>query len=526
MNAKRYTLILLVFSALVCGRIHAQNEIIVEGNGQLIIDGVRIQPGVQIQGLNINVQGGDGRINVQGAQGRAVVRVRDGQAIVTDDSSPSAPPRPSPPPPEPGQGQVSFLNGDRLMGSLLTISGEPLRLVWAHPAASEPISFTLEGLDRVFVTPAETASSTNINTRVELTNNDVLEGRLVSLDKEYFRLETAYAGLLNIERVMVARFFPNLELAGVLYEGPRALDEWNFPAQGNAPAWRLRNGRLHALQQMPITRTVQNWPELCVVEFDASWRSYPSFNFTVFGEESGQVMRAGYMVQVSGNSVYFRRYSPEQGTANMWNVNVPELANNRYRTARFRLFVDRKQGAFTLMINDQVIKQWTDPNGFAGQGDALQFRPLSLNGFSIGGIRIARWNGVVPNLDKTARRATTDFLQFANRDHAQGELLSIEEGTALFRNGTTDLKIPVERISEVELAPEESERARRNRDDVRVGLANGVVLTLKLARLEDGTLHGSSENFGEATLPAATIRQLDFNIYSRRAQEEEPEESE
>ncbi|GAF71164.1 unnamed protein product, partial [marine sediment metagenome] len=66
-----------------------------------------------------------------------------------------------------------------------------------------------------------------------------------------------------------------------------------------------------------------------------------------------------------------------------------------------------------------------------------------------------------------------------------------------------------------------TERARRNKEDVKAQFRSGGSITVRLTKLEDNTIEGSSENFGKVTMPVEAFRVIEFNVYREKKDEDE-----
>lgn len=412
--------------------------------------------------------------------------------------------------------QLEFLNGDRLRGDLAGVD-PAAGLTWKHEQAEQPITFRLPGLQSARLAPPYSSGPTGLESSlVHLTNDDRLAGRILSLDPDKLLLETWYAGTVSVKRAMIRRLVPSLKSQAVVYEGPDDLANWS--TGGNvAGAWKLRNNALVCYQQSPIGRDIEGWPERARIDFDVAWDNYPGFNICFYADSLQIYNNNGYMLQVSGSSLYFRRQQRNKGASNMWNENLEKFNQSRGRKASFSLLVDRKKASFTLLIDGEQVRQWTDTAGFAGaEGKGIVLQPQAMGGMRFSNIRVSHWNGSIPDKDAEPDPAQ-DHLDFINRDTVSGELLGIADGKAKVKSSYGEVEVPLERISDVTMSREKLERARRNKEDIRANFAGNSVITFDLDAMTDGKLAGKSENFGGISIPLAALKQVEFNIYKKRS---------
>jgi len=424
-----------------------------------------------------------------------------------------------------GEDVLEFLNKDKLHGNLLAVLPGDFGLKWKHSNSDKAIDFGLTGVGSATLAPRKVTQGTPASAAIYLSNGDLLPGNVVSLDNDKLVVDTWYAGRININRLMVKSLSPNIGVSSLVYEGPTALSEWTtYRSGGNQAQWRCKNGVLSALQSYPIGRVIEGMPDVVDMQFDAAWRSgYPSFYF-MFYMDNVQEQRNGYMLQVSGGSLYLQRFTPESGSSNLGgNSNYEGFNNGVCRAAKFNLLVDKTKKTFTLLINGSLVKQWTDSGNFVGKGNGISFRSNNNGDLRISKIRISQWDGKLPEAGSSSSEKVVkeDMIRFVNNDKVSGQLKSIANGNVKFETSYATLDIPLARIVEIVAASEKTERARKNKEDIRVTFADKGLLTLQLLRVEKDEIKGKSENFGEVTLPLGALRLLDFNIYQERKAEED-----
>lgn len=419
--------------------------------------------------------------------------------------------------------RLDFINGDRIHGRLSAASASAGRLTWKHTAAAEDILFEPASLAQIQLASRRTSTSAEYDAMVHLTNGDMLPGRVVAMDAEILELDTWFAGLVKINRSMVTSILPNLSMSNVLFEGPNELSEWTlYPHGGSRPQWRYSEGALYALQRYPAGRIIDKLPEKYEVRFDAAWRgSYPQFTFA-FSTADVQQSSDAYILNVQSTSISMSRSTRNTGGNNIGTqINYPGFdGNSGKRSASFIMLVDKTARSFTLLIDGSMAGQWTDPGEFAGNGNGIAFRSGSSSDLKISRIKVAHWDGRVPGVAGSSETASKDDqVRFVNNDKFSGRIVSIADGIVKFETSYATLDVPVNRVMEIVMASETSERARRNRDDVRAVFVEKGLLTLNLERIEDEVLHGKSENFGSIAVPLGVMKNLSLNIYREKQEE-------
>ncbi len=412
---------------------------------------------------------------------------------------------------------MSFMNGDRLHGRLLAVGPPDSELTWKHESVVNPIDFRLESVSEVKLAkrPSRTRPHEAV---VELTNDDLFTGNIVSLDDTTLALETWYAGTISIKRVMVRRFDPSLSTSPVAYEGPMALESWTFGSLGNRQAWKLRNGTLAGKDPIPIGRNIDAFPETADIGFEVAWQGSPYFYFSFYTDNLRQYSGNCYALRISSATAYLYRFERNTSSHNMGSVNIQQFVNDGNNRLRINMLVDRKSKSFTLMINGAVVKKWVETGPFAALGKGILFHPRNQGYLQISNIRIAEWDGRTPEkAESTPKEGGGELVYFSNGDKVSGRLLSVLDGKAKLETSYATLDIPLERMTRVEMSSNSQERARRNIGDVRAHFAERGMITLKLSGATEAELTGFSENFGEIALPLEAFRLVEFNIYEEKS---------
>jgi hypothetical protein len=414
-----------------------------------------------------------------------------------------------------GADSLDFVNKDKLHGSLMAVTPESGGVTWKHGSSEKSIDFNIATVTRATLGPRKVTPGTPSTAAIYLTNGDMLPGAIVSLEGDKLVLDTWYAGKLSIARLMIKSMTPNTAVSARAYAGPNDLSEWTTYTGGPQPSWRFKDGALYATQQTPIGRLIEKMPDTADIRFDAAWRGgYPQFVCVIY-TDNVQENRNGYMLQVSGTSIYMQRLSRNSGSRSLERqVEVADFNSGKCRSATFNLLVSKSARTITLLLNGRVLTQWTDTAEFAGQGNGISFRSNTVGDLKISNIVIMEWDGKTPDsAEGVAAVVKDDLLRFINNDKVSGRLKSIAGDTVKFETSYATLDIPLARVVEIVTATENATRARKNKDDVLMTFADRGLLTLQLERIEKDQVTGQSENFGKIALPLGALRRLDFNIY-------------
>lgn len=418
---------------------------------------------------------------------------------------------------------VRFSNDDRLAGSMESLSSD--LLVWKSPLLEKPAPFLLKSVVDLSLPASLPESGADHEALLTLTNGDTVRGQLASVTDDIVSLDTWFAGRVNFNRLMVS----GLKIEGrasLLYRGPTGMDGW--VQAGDAQAWRYERSAFRSHGAGSIARDGV-LPEECSVAFDVGWKGDSvALKVNLFSENpASEGDSSGYELYFQRGSITLRnrKTSGYLGSAQSQVL----LENDK---ARIELRASRKSGRICLYINDRIIEVWTDPDVGKGQfGSCLHFVSLNAQPLRVSGIGIGRWDGQVERMPepRNAMRfqmgARDDFkpvpqekakegrMELANGDSMSGEVTSIQDGVITVKTPLGDVKVPVARLRTVALKKVDLERCIRRNGDIRAWFPDGSSLVFHLDGVGDGTLTGSSQNFGSATFKLSAFSRIEFNIY-------------
>lgn len=397
-----------------------------------------------------------------------------------------------------------FKNGDRLHGNLVSVQAEQ-QLVWARPDVGDAIPF---GLDNLYGLKMERGRppSDSQQTLVHLTNGDALQGEILGLDKDHLKLRTWYGGDLNVKRYMIAAIHPPSESeATLLYDGPTDMAEWTS-LNGE---WQVRRGELIGYGRVGANIQL---PDMARLRFEVNWPGrYSNFSVATYVNDLKNFYHDSYHMTFSSNHVALHRRTRNQGTLNLGQVQVPYLMSRS--KAWFEILVNKEASTFALLVNDQLIKEWNDPQGFAGAGTGIVFNCHDRNapiGFS--DISVSEWDGKLGSIG-AVEADDQDVIQFANFDRITGKINAIGDNTVTFQTPYAVMEVPLTRIQTLALAQTQAQRARRYNHDIQLYFADGERITVRLNSIKDGTFTGYTENIGDVKLDMDAFYGMRLNIY-------------
>ena len=411
---------------------------------------------------------------------------------------------------------LKFSNGDTLHGTILSVLADGA-LRWRRADVKDSIPFKLDNVLELQLAPRPPRTTRTAHRLVvELTNGDRLAGDLVTLNDKTLKLDTWYAGPLELKRAMIQRIVCHTAPPDAVYAGPTGLAGWTA-AEGARNAWKYKGGAFYAPLRNSggLGRNV-NLPDMANIEFDLAWRGQLFFQVGFyFSTLNNLYSSGGYMLQMNGTSVFLNRTSPNRGSINMGNgVEVPKFQNKSKTHVSIR--VNKAKNSVALFLDNELVKQWTDAEAFAGSGKGLIFYSQGQGQFRISSIAVTQWDGRLDSEAALAAPGADDLVRFANGDKVSGTVKSIAKDEVLVATSFSEMKVPLERITQIEFAGQKAGMARRQAGDVRAAFLDGSRFTLALEKMDEQTLAGSTENCGRVTTALDAFSRVQFHIYEPR----------
>ena len=428
-------------------------------------------------------------------------------------------------------GQLVFLNGDRIPGSIEGMDGSGF-LMWKFPASETPVRLPLATVHKVLLGDTDEAPAVDHNLAVNLTNGDSLHGHLIGLTQDTIDLESVVFGKLRVPRPMITAMTV-IDGGYYLLAGPGKPKDWWKNESGT---WRVENNLMVARGGGTISRALvpkdKPVPERIRIDFDYTAEDNGSGLTIHFfcANEKNPNEDSNYTIQLAGTYLFARKsVSKREGGKGIFGVQrislqteqlgEPTQVERRLGPGGTHLTVlaDARTGYINLKIDGQSVKVWNDPQGLGGKhGSAIGFSSNSGGTTTISNLKVTVWNGSdEENAPEIARDKDVIFTR--NDDFFKGKVVSLSDKSLnINADDFGTIVVPTDRILRIQLGSEDVDQARRMAGDVKVVFRNGGQLTLQLRSLDKEALAGFSENCGETKLSSSHIREIEFNLYAEK----------
>lgn len=410
---------------------------------------------------------------------------------------------------------LKFDNGDSLHGVILGVGADNV-LQWRRADVKDSFGFSLDNVQELQLAPRPPRTlRTPHRLVVELTNGDRLAGDLVALNDKVLKLSTWYAGVLSLKRNMVQRIICVAAPPEALYSGPTGLSGWtvsNSPREG----WKFKNGAFYSpFRGGGSIGCNVNLPDMANIEFDIAWRGQLACQVGFYYEGLRQLYGSGgYALQLNGSSVFLNRCTANSMNSMGNNADVPKLQIRN--KAHVSIRVNKAKKTIALLVDNELVKPWTDPETFAGSGQGLIFNAQGQGQFRLSSIRVTAWDGRLDSGTIATLAASEDVVRFGNNDKVSGAIKSINQGEVVVATSFMEMKVPLERVAQIDFADQKIEKPHRQAGDIRAIFLDGSRFTMALEKLTDQALTGSCESCGHVTTALDAFSRIQFRIYAVR----------
>ncbi len=439
-----------------------------------------------------------------------------------------------------GGDTLIFKNGDQLRGTLSAASNDqPLQ--WKPVKGDKLIAFAPGRLAGVLLALHKEVPAVGGGAAVRFQNGDWLPGKLLALDGQLLRLDTALSGELKIARSGVRTVYFGAEGEVPVWDGASQRDTWvrgtaapGYFIEGQTKKdvkkpnpWRYLDGAFTLISGSSRNGNGQNLgrkfdtlPEKVDISFELSTTKGPAaFAIQLFTEENKQ---EGIMVQGSWSSVYLYDVSPRKQGGAFFNqpqqIEFGSKIGGEGNRRHFRFLADRKTGRLWMFVNGQLVGQLkrrsaSEDNPKIGKGMAIIPQPMGSR-VTVSNLWIAPWSGALPALEKKDEKVVEekkpapalDALALANGDETQGEIVSATADTLRIKCDAGELDIPIART----LIADFASPPVAAKPGIRLRFAGKGALTVQSFKIADGKVVCQSAYAGELSFPASALSEIVF----------------
>lgn len=424
---------------------------------------------------------------------------------------------------------MRFHNNDQIGGTLKALGDASL--IWESDILAEPATFDLKKVLNLTMEADDQSPEADHTAILTLKNGDVVQGQLDSISEKSIALRTWFAGLIEFNRLMVAKI--EIEGGGSLFfRGPTSIEGWE---QSPEESWEYSRQAFISRKPGSIARD-EILSDECSISFTVQRKgSSLDLKLMLFSEDTGESRpRSGYELSFQRSSIYLRN---GQTRNFLGSSHSRELSNND--KANIEVRASRKSGKVVVLVNGEVVMNDSDPNMDRNEfGEGLHFIAGNNGSLRISQIEIGPWDGkvdglpqprarhlhrgAVPQTNQEEEDDEEGRMKLANGDSIDGDVQSIREGMIALSTELGDIRLPVDRFRSLNLEGLGKEEPKREGKDIRAYFADGSALVFRLDGVEGNRIIGASQNFstdskfGSVSFDLNAINRIEFDYHNNK----------
>ena len=415
-------------------------------------------------------------------------------------------------------------NGDRLAGRIVSASPQK-GVFWQYDPNISPANFrysVLREIDLVNFQQPKSSSSQPGRGAIRLSNGDELIGRLREVTASEAIFETLYGGALRFPRNRWQWMVFDNEPEKPLFFGPAGLDGWTrgdvAPAVMQSGHWTYHNHAFYATKAASIARDLA-LPDRSRLQFDLHWKGLLNLAFALHTDYLHPVnLTAKDEEPVFGGFYSLRLSSPfvevvmvKQKTPLQYLGQMQTRAFSGKRKAHVDIRVDKAAARIVLFVDGELVKQWVDKNGFAGEGNGIRMVHQGQGSIRFSNFHVTTWNGQIEESPTIRATAKEDLLTLRNGNRQAGKVRFIQKGAVMLALSGGEVEIPLQEVQKIEFAGIANQKPALSAERAVIGkFAEQGVVHLELSEIGDKRLRGFSPNFGPVSFPLRAFERLSF----------------
>lgn len=434
------------------------------------------------------------------------------------------------------EGVITLKSGEKLPGSMDTMNRPYLKV--RSSILSKPVDVHMEELDELVSSrPLEIPEQFSV---IRLANGDEFYGTLKALDTESLQLQTAWGGLLQINRKHVRHIGFDSQKA-YLRNATESLQGWKSSANSMLPECRNGYWLMRGSNNTELKTSFPMPPRLHV-QFSLYHTNTFRLNLSLWQDsESGNGINLDLSLEkaeLSKNSSgqYRTLGRVKRNTERNW------YADKSVKRSDVHFYADTEKGNYYLYINGAQVARWEEVKEMGAtfeneSGDnereegenagEHEFKPgntLALGGYdslnmAVFHLNVFDWNGAIPHLEEEldiisryAPNAPRDKALLVNGDVLRGAISLQEEGAIRIKSDHYDVTIPTAKVRVLDQKGHEEKNLPEDSSDTRVFLTDQSVLSLALETIRNGFMEGHSSAVGKVRIPLKSVRKVQFNL--------------
>ncbi len=480
-------------------------------------------------------------------------------------------------PSPPTEGIILFESGDSLPIVLSSKQTDSSWLEATSPLLDGKALFDIKKIVAIQFPNEEASIGQNVT--IQMTNGDIIRGKLKKAFDKTLEVETSWSGALPVQRSMVdsLSFCPPDR---IILDGSKGAQAWSNAVKRSR--WQIDNNSFSSRGRGMVSAEA-DLPDKLRLSFQFSCERYAQLAIGLWSDNIKEEYPPNvYILNIYSSTVQLQRRK-KGGTVSYQSSKVPLLDMDAETSGNFRvdLFCDKESETFLLYVNGTPQASWNknsefnsdDEEGGAEEedddsptekkdnndardksqfGKGVYFSNRAQgNNLNISDVKVTRWNGAYPgeilldvpksirskaapllrtnrDKDKPSPKekegdALTDRIQLANGDFISAGISSASDQNLSVKAPGYELDIPIARILGADIHHTVERKQRLSREDVKLHLADGSLITARLKNATPDTLEMSSESLGTFRIKLSSVRNIRFNLYGAPRKKQQTE---
>ncbi len=420
-----------------------------------------------------------------------------------------------------GQDILRLENGDQLAGRLVSASPAD-GIAWQRGSSMPASRFQYEAVATIDLDSAERSLEPSWSrSLLRMSNGDQLTGRLVEITETDAAFESWYGGVLRLPRDrwqwIVFEDIPEEPL----FSGSVGLEGWTVGdvsmARVQSGDWVYHENAFYATKAASIARNL-DLPDRSQIEFDLHWKGTLNLAFALYSDYLHPVSLAnkdtepdfGGFYSLQLNSYFANVLMVKQGIPLQYLGQVQTPAFAKKRKAHIDIRVNKAADSIALLVDGELIKQWVDKTGFAGEGTGVRMVHQGQGAIRFANFRVLPWNGQFDEAPSVRSTAKEDLVTLRNGDKLIGDVLTVQSDTIRMSliGGETDM--PLQEVKKIEFAgvADLKPKALSYTNRVSGRFSGAGSIDVDAQAIENNRLTGFSPNFGPVDLDLRAFDRL------------------
>ncbi len=382
--------------------------------------------------------------------------------------------------------QITLKQGNVIHGKIISLETDLIEIKTPH--AETPLKVKGQTLQHLKFDQETAKDLPTHSEKITLKNGDVFPAEVLSLDHEKLKVQTWFAGTIDIPRPHVKSVHYGLKPQPLIYQGPKDIKEWR--QQNSWAEDQKTKNSFFSTNTGEISKAIAI-PKNFIFQTTLSWRNTPNIRiYLCANDHETKFCLNAYRISFSGQNIQLERLI-EKNKSEVESQFLGDIGTKTtdFPTNQFKLEVraNREDRTLAVYLDGHLRKTFLDQNP-APKGNIMIFESLIPRRQShiIEHIACYEWDTITQHLHREGPvdDPKLDSVSVADGDRYSGKIIGISEEQLTLRSPVIDhpLEIPTSHCSVLHFENEHPKQITRGAFGL--NLANGGTLGLESIQLD------------------------------------------